>query len=201
VSLDAGQAFQQEVSRVQGLIAALDALRDPAAREPARELVQVVLALHGVGLARLLELIAATKSGPALIAKLAEDDKVNGLLLLHGLHPRNLETRVRQAVEKLRPHLGVVGAKIEAVDFTGETVHLRVRPGANTTQAAAQTLKLSIEDAIYEAAPDITDIRIDGLDGTIAFVSVSSIKRPSIKRENIKAQGIIQPIDAADHGP
>jgi len=201
VSLDAGQAFQQEVSRVQGFIAALDALRDPAAREPARELVQVVLALHGGGLARLLELIAATESGPALIEQLADDHKVNGLLLLHGLHPRNLDTRVRQAVEKLRPHLGVVGAKIEAVDFTGETVNLRVRLGANTTQAAAQTLKLSIEDAIYEAAPDITDIHIDGLDGTIAFVSVSSIKRPSIKRANIEAQGISQPLDAADHGP
>lgn len=190
MSRDEAQGFQQEVGRVEDLIAALDGLRDSAAREPARELVQVVLELHGGGLGRLLELVAATEGGPVLIERLAQDDRVSGLLLLHGLHPQDLETRVSKAIEKLHPHLGVEGARIEDVSIAGAAVRLRVRPGANTAQASAQALKRSIEDAIIEAAPDVEELHIDGLDAAVALVSVASIKR----------QSIAQPLDAADNG-
>jgi hypothetical protein len=40
--------------RVEALIAALDRIADPAAREPARELLELVLELHTLGLARII---------------------------------------------------------------------------------------------------------------------------------------------------
>ena len=54
----------------------------------------------------MLERIAGLgEPGQALIASLADDDLVSNLLLLYGLHPLDLETRVSQALEQVRPYL------------------------------------------------------------------------------------------------
>ena len=38
---------------------------------------------------------------------------VGGLLMLHGLHPLDLETRVRQALDQVRPYLRSHGGNVE----------------------------------------------------------------------------------------
>jgi hypothetical protein len=178
VSADDRRAFEQVLSRVESLIKTLDQLPDAAA--PARELVQVVLELHAAGLARLLEVIAQAESGQTLLARLAADDRIASLLLLHGLHPQGFEARVRTAVERLRPHLGVYGLRVTALDIAEDTVRLRVQAAQQGfKRPAAAILTREIEDAIFEAAPDATDVRIEGLEtaGTVAFVPVASITR------------------------
>ena len=57
---------------------------------------------HGTGLDRALEILAdAGDQGMALIEKLGRDPMVSSLLVLYGLHPDSLETRVTKAVERL----------------------------------------------------------------------------------------------------
>jgi hypothetical protein len=91
---------------------------------------------------------------------------VRAMLLLHGLHPDDFETRVRQAVDRLRPHLGVYGLRLDVVEIARSTVRLRVHgSGAATIKAPlVWTLPGEIEDAVVEAAPDVDRILIDGLD-------------------------------------
>lgn len=151
--------------QLEELIARLDQLKDPAAREPARELVEVILDLHGVALARLMSIVARADGG-AIMARLAEDDQVRPLLLLHGLHPDDIETRVKRAAERLTPHLGVLGLRLEVVQITNGTARLRVLPSDGATVKASMlwTLPMEIEGAIVEAAPDIDEVVIDGLD-------------------------------------
>jgi hypothetical protein len=87
-------------------------------------------------------------------------------LLLHGLHPDDLETRVRRAVDRLRPHLGVHGLRLDVVEIASGTVRLRVH-GRSAAMIKAPLLWMlpgEIEDAVVEAAPDIEKILIDGLD-------------------------------------
>jgi Fe-S cluster biogenesis protein NfuA len=88
------------------------------------------------------------------------------MLLLHGLHPDDLETRVRRAVDRLRPHLGVHGLRLDVVEIVSGTVRLRVHgSGAATIKAPLLwTLPGEIEDAVVEAAPDVEKVLIDGLD-------------------------------------
>ena len=73
-----------------------------------------MIELHGAGLERILDKLAdAGDAGLALIDALAEDDLVGSILLLHGLHPLDLETRVRQALDKVRPLLRSHGGNVE----------------------------------------------------------------------------------------
>jgi Fe-S cluster biogenesis protein NfuA len=95
-----------------------------------------------------------------------EDKQVQAMLLLHGLHPDDLETRVRRAVDRLRPHLGVHGLRLDVVEIVNGTVRLRLhgRGAAATKAPLLWTLPGEIEDAVLEAAPDLDKILIDGLD-------------------------------------
>ncbi|CAB3699335.1 MAG TPA: hypothetical protein DCL53_11185 [Thauera sp.] len=103
-------AFEQEVRRIEALIQVLEGLPDPTAREAAKELLQVVLDLHGKGLARILKLVSETgTAGQTLLDAMAKDDQVRGLLLLHGLPPDDAEVRVRQALDSVASHLRIQG--------------------------------------------------------------------------------------------
>ena len=75
-------------------------------------------------------------------------------------------TRVRRAVERLTPHLGVHGLRLDLVEIAGGQVRLRLSDsGAGTIQKPLLwALPREIEDAIVEAAPDAEHISIDGLD-------------------------------------
>jgi Fe-S cluster biogenesis protein NfuA len=155
---------QDALGRLGELIRALDGVPDPAPREIARELLALVLDLHSVGLAKLTEIIAKAEGGTAMLARLAEDERVSAMLLLHGLHPDDVETRVRRAIDGLRPHLGVHGLRLDVLEIAKGAVRLQLRgSGAATIKPPLiWTLPGEIEDAVMEAAPEVERILIDG---------------------------------------
>jgi hypothetical protein len=142
-------------------------------------LLQVIMDLHAGGLARLLQLLAAGDPDGRLLAALAADEQVRALLLLHGLHPQDLPTRVRQALAALRPHLGVLGLRLILLEDREDDniVRLRIEGRLQQRGPGVETLQREIEDAILQAAPDVAAIEIEGLaqiaDGrTVIYVPV-----------------------------
>ena len=157
--------FQQRMEQIERLVQALEALPDPAARASASELLQATLDLHGAGLERMLELIVeAGEPGDAIIEQMAGDDLVRSLLLLHGLHPLDLETRVTQALDKVRPYLATHGGNVELVGVADDgVVRLRLQGSCNGCASSAMTLKLAIEEALQEFAPDMAGLAVEGV--------------------------------------
>ncbi len=153
------------MTRLEELILALEELPEGKARTHARELVQVLLQLHATGVNRMLELtFESTEGGQALIDRLAQDDLVSNLLLLHGLHPLDLEARVRQALEEVKPRLGAHGGSVQLVGVTPDgIVRLQLEGNCDGCPSSRVTLKYSIEEALYAAAPDITALEVNGL--------------------------------------
>ena len=165
-------AVEQAFRRIEELIAALDSISDPAAREPARALLEVVLELHALGLARMTATIAAADGGAALLRRLSEDEATRGILLLHGLHPETVEARVGSAVEALRPRFAALGLGLKLVANTAKLARVRVRwISAGPSQIDAVALRGELEAAIIEAAPDLGVLEIDGLDEMAAALA------------------------------
>lgn len=156
--------FQERLGRVEELIAALEAAPDPAVREQARELIQTLLELHGAGLERILSVIYDSgAAGSGMIDELGRDQLVSSLLLVHGLHPLDLETRVRHALEAVRPRLGLHGGSVELVEVSEDgAVRIRLEGNCHGCPSSRITLHGTIEEELYAVAPDITSLQVDG---------------------------------------
>jgi Fe-S cluster biogenesis protein NfuA len=154
--------FRQRMQRLETLIHQVEGFADPAARAHAREIVQALMDLHAAALEQTLNhIVEGTASGTALIDLLGQDPLVGGLLLLYGLHPLDLDTRVRQALDKVRPMLHHHSAEVELLSVRDGTAHLRLRASGHGCHSSAQALKAAIEEAICEKAPDVTSVHVE----------------------------------------
>lgn len=174
--------MQQQIQQIEQLLLKVETMADPDARASVVELVQSLMELHGACLESMLEKIAGTgKVGEAIIDDFARDDLISGLLLLYGLHPVPLETRVMGALEKVRPYLQSHGGNVEMLGIDDGVVRLRLQGSCQTCPSSIVTLKLAIEEAIYEAAPDVTAIEAEGVAATqpvamSGFVPLESLR-------------------------
>ncbi|MGB8325611.1 MAG: hypothetical protein WCE52_21810 [Candidatus Acidiferrum sp.] len=159
-------AFQKQVQRIGELVERLEATADPNARALAKELVESLMALHGAALERMLEIAAGTNDGDAgrgIIARCAHDELVSSVLLLYGLHPEDLNTRVANALDKKRGFLESHSASAELVSIGADgtvtvRLHVKASGGCGSTEAL---VKSTIEGAIQDAAPDAATIVVE----------------------------------------
>ena len=152
---------RERVARVEALLGEVEALADPAAKEKALEVVQALLDLYGEGLERLVTVLAERDDGE-LAEAVAADELVSHLLLLHGLHPVPLETRVHTALEEVRPYLESHGGNVELLGVDDGIARLRLEGSCSGCPSSTVTLKLAIENAIHKAAPDVIEIAAEG---------------------------------------
>jgi len=164
------------LQNVDRLIAKVQGLADADARAAALELVKTILDFHASGLDRMMELTsAAGETGWTIMDEFGRDVLVSNMLLLHGLNPLDTATRVRDALEKVRPYLQSHGGNVELIEVSGDTVRLRLIGSCNGCPSSSLTLKAAIETSIKELAPEITSIRSEGVDnGTSPTVSVNA---------------------------
>ena len=150
----------REVSeRIDTLLDELGNGAQPAVLERVQELVQCVMALYGEGLGRILGSV-----DDRTVRRLADDEVVGNLLVLHDLHPDDVDTRVQQALERVRPYLGshAGGVSLSGVDERG-VVHLQLEGSCDGCPSSALTVKSAIEDAILVAAPDVVAVEAEGM--------------------------------------
>jgi Fe-S cluster biogenesis protein NfuA len=176
VSLAETSEFQQRMRRIEVLVEQMENSADPVTRTAAREMVQALLELYAVGLAKIIEHVTQSGlTGRSLLEQLAADDLIGSLLLLHGLHPLGRETRVREVLDKLRPGLHADGCQVELVSVDERSVRLRLERPIGPSLA---TIKQAIEEALTAAAPDINRIEIEEVVSTCALrVSLPIIPR------------------------
>lgn len=167
-------------ARIEHLLEDLRASADPAVLAKVEDLVHLLVEVYGAGLGRIVELIVADDhAGRKLLDRLVADDLVASLLVLHDLHPSNTETRVREALEHVRPYLGSHAGDVEflGIDRAG-VAHLRLQGSCNGCPSSSVTVKLAIERAIEEAAPEVTGIEVEGvMPRSGKVISLESLRR------------------------
>ena len=150
------------VGRVEELTAQLGTIGDPFAQASAEELIGALMELYGEGLERIVDAVAEDGSD-ALRARLVDDGVVASLLLIHGLYPVDLETRVREALDSVRPYMETHGGNVELLGIEDGVAQLRLEGSCHGCGASASTLELGIKQALEEAAPDLVGIEVEGV--------------------------------------
>ena len=161
------QAKLRELSeRIEPLLEEVRSMASPPVWDRVEEIVRSVVQLYGEGLKRIDEIAAADgAAGERLRSQLAADDLVSSLLILHGLHPKDFETRVHEALERVRPYLGSHGGDVEITELDADAglVRLRMKGSCDGCPSSLLTVKLAVEGAIRESAPEATKIEVEGI--------------------------------------
>ena len=180
--MPAQEDFQQRLKSIETLLGEIEGGADPNVRTRVKDLVQLVMDLHGAGLERMLELIRAPgDGGEGLVQKLGRDDLVASLLVLYGLHPLGLDARVTQAIDKVGARLRAHEGQVALVSMEHGAIRLRIQANGHGCGSNAQALKEMVEDAVYQAAPDLTSLIIEGAEEKSGFVPLQMLQSaPSV---------------------
>jgi len=170
---------QELASRVEVLLDAFHDGHDRLAAERAEVLVRALVALYGAGLARVVDLLGEVDGGEALVRRLAGDDLVGSLLVLHDLHPDDVDTRIQQALDRVRPYLGSHAGGIEyaGVDADG-VAHLRLEGSCDGCPSSSVTVTTTIERAVLDAAPEVVAVDVQGVVAREKPLPLLQIGRP-----------------------
>jgi Fe-S cluster biogenesis protein NfuA/nitrite reductase/ring-hydroxylating ferredoxin subunit len=155
------QQAREQAAHLDALLERVEALPEPA-RATAAEAVQALVDLYGDALGRMVERTRAV-AGADAAAALADDELLEHLLLLHGLHPVPVEERVAGALDEVRPYLSSHGGGVELLGIDEGVVRLRLQGSCSGCPSSAMTLKLAVERAIAKTAPDIE--RVEAQEG------------------------------------
>jgi hypothetical protein len=155
-----------ELPDVDATVRRIEALVD--AQPEAGELVQLLMQLYGAGLSRMVDMVHEEGNG-AILDRFARDKLVASLLLLHGLHPVDAETRLRKALQRVERRLE--SQRIVLTEISGGVAFVRVEH--NGGGAPPASLAELIERAALEAAPDLEGIEIEGAVSPTALVQIA----------------------------
>ncbi len=152
---------QQVGDRIEELLAALSAGRGGPAAE---ELVGLLVGLYGDGLAHIVAALGEEgPAGAAVLERLTGDPLVESLLLLHGLHPLDVDTRIQRALDRVRPYLGSHAGGVHYVGVTDGVARLRLEGNCHGCPSSTVTVRLAIEGAVQDAAPEVTEVVVEGM--------------------------------------
>jgi Fe-S cluster biogenesis protein NfuA len=80
--------------------------------------------------------------------------------LVHGLHPYDVERRVSDALDSVRPYLGSHGGDVSLLGVDTGVVRLQFQGSCKSCPSSSVTLELAVEDAVCAAAPEISSIEV-----------------------------------------
>jgi Fe-S cluster biogenesis protein NfuA len=173
--------LQKRIERIAAIVQQFESAADPNTRTLAEELMESVMAMHGTGLERILEIASESgEAGEAIIRKCGRDDLVGSLLLLYGLHPDDLPTRVTRALEQQHGFLESHAAKAELVSIGDDgRLTLRLDVKSSGCGSSAIGVRSTLEAALQNAAPDAPAIIIEETGAALhasGFVSIAQLK-------------------------
>lgn len=173
------QEFQSEMQKIGALVQELETIADPASQSVAKELVRLLMSMHEAGLRRLLEVLEKSgEAGRHLVQEVSKDPIVSGLLVLYELHPDTLQSRVEQKLKQISSVLFRMGAEALLVSTGEGLVRVRLETNGRSCGSTLKQIQTVVEDAIYEAAPDMSGLIVEGLEqpaSSSGFVAVEKL--------------------------
>src|ERR1700716_3828309 len=156
---------RQVGDRIEVLLGDLRSMASPEVGGKVEEVIGLLVELYGAGLERILEVVNedADTAGP-LLKRFTDDKFIESLLVLHGIHPVDVDTRIEAALDQARPYLGSPprgGAELGGADDGGG--HLKLGGSCHGCPSSTVTVKLTLEQAIAEAAPEVIRVQVEGV--------------------------------------
>lgn len=196
--------LNRQSERIQELVDEIDAYPDEKARNMMQECMQEVLSFYGHGIEKILGIISKGNNTAAkdIYNNMLGDSFVNGLLLIHDLHPFDLRTRLNLALEKVRPYMDSHGGSVEIISLDDGIARLRLNGNCKGCPSSSATLELGLKQAIEENCPDLVGLEVEGATTEIGSTNgklskISSEGWKTITGVDKLANGQMKPVEVA----
>ncbi|MFJ8467234.1 NifU family protein [Streptomyces swartbergensis] len=122
----------------------------------ATEAVRLLTEVYGEALARVLD-----EADQQLAERLADDELLGHLLVLHDIHPEPPERRAARAVERLRPAVRERGGDVEWAGVEGQVGRVRLKTGGGCGSGCGgggSDVTDAVREAVLAVAPELTAV-------------------------------------------
>ena len=124
----------------------------------------LLVGLYGEGLEHVMSVLADRgQAGADMMAALTADPLVESLLLLHDLHPLDVDARIQLALDKVRPYLGSHAGGVVYLGVSDGVARLKLEGSCHGCPSSVVTVRLAIEGAVMDAAPEVTEVSVEGM--------------------------------------
>ncbi|MEW2609806.1 NifU family protein [Streptomyces sp. NPDC047880] len=167
---------EARLARLDQALESLESAPGPTTRS-ATEAVALLTEVYGEALARVLD-----QADERLAERLADDELLGHLMVLHDIHPEPAERRAARAVERLRPAVQERGGDVEWAGVEGQVARVRLTTGGGGCGSGCGGGGSEVTDAVRAAvlavAPELTEV--EPLTETApAFVPLTSLTHRS----------------------
>jgi Fe-S cluster biogenesis protein NfuA len=157
----AGPAPRLDDDEVAARIGRIDELLEKVQISPgpmaqtALDAVRALTEVYGEALARVMDHADAVLAG-----RLADDELLGHLLVLHDLHPEPPERRAARAVERLRPAVRERGGDVALDGVEGPVARVRLRTGGcgSGCGSVSSGVEEAVREVVLAAAPELTAV-------------------------------------------
>src|SRR5690242_12739950 len=163
-------AVEARLARLDEVLAGLE-----SAPGPALEAVRLLTEVYGEALARVLD-----DADERLRERLAEDELLGHLLVLHDIHPEPPERRAARAVERLRPAVRERGGDLEWAGVEECVGRVRLTAGGGCGSGCgggSADVSAVVREAVLAAAPELTAVEPVRAAAPPAFVPLTDLTR------------------------
>ncbi|GAA2768189.1 NifU family protein [Streptomyces paradoxus] len=147
---------EARLGRLDDLLEGLETAPGPTTRS-ATEAVALLTEVYGEALARVLD-----HADDQLAERLAEDELLGHLMVLHDIHPEPAERRAARAVERLRPAVRERGGDVEWAGVEGQVARVRLTTGGGGCGSGCggggSEVTDAVRAAVLAAAPELTAV-------------------------------------------
>jgi Fe-S cluster biogenesis protein NfuA/nitrite reductase/ring-hydroxylating ferredoxin subunit len=151
-------------ARVEELLRALNSGGFGNAAPAAEELVSLLVGMYGDGLSQIVSTLKSQgPPGEAMLAQLADDPLVESLLLLHDLHPLDVDARIQRALDRVRPYLGSHAGGVTYLGVFDGVAKLQLEGSCHGCPSSTVTVQLAITGAVQDAAPEVSEVVVEGM--------------------------------------
>ena len=151
-------------ARVEELLGSLNSGGFGNAAPAAEELVSLLVGMYGDGLTQIVSTLKAQgPPGEAMLAQLADEPLVESLLLLHDLHPLDVDARIQRALDRVRPYLGSHAGGVTYLGVFDGVAKLQLEGSCHGCPSSTVTVQLAITGAVQDAAPEVCEVVVEGM--------------------------------------
>jgi Fe-S cluster biogenesis protein NfuA len=163
---------EARIARLDELLNTLESAPGPTTRS-ATEAVALLTEVYGEALARVLD-----HADGQLAERLAEDELLGHLLVLHDIHPEPAERRAARAVERLRPAVRERGGDVEWAGVEGQVGRVRLKTGGGCGSGCGgggSDVTDAVREAVLAVAPELTAVEPLPSTPAPAFVPLTTL--------------------------